>query len=117
MPFPHERLDAYHRAVDALRLARAVPDTLPGGLGDEARQIHNAAASVVRNLCEGASRYKPAEKVQKFEIAAGEAGEAAGAVQALMVLGLGDPELGERFLEMEGRAAAMLTGLIRRHRR
>ncbi len=56
---------------------------------------------MVRNICEGVNRWRPAEKVLKFEIAGGEAGEAAGAVVSLMDCGLGDAELGARFAWLE----------------
>ena len=49
-------------------------------------------------------------------IAAGEAGEAAGAVVSLVDCGLGDAELAAEFLGLEKRVGAMLTGLIKRHR-
>ncbi|MDP6947376.1 MAG: four helix bundle protein, partial [Myxococcota bacterium] len=114
--FPHERLDAWHIARQARKAAFDYSETLPGGFGDEARQINKAAASVVRNICEGANRWKPKEKIQKFEIAAGEAGEAVGAVVSLLDCGLGDPALAQAFVTLEGRVGAMLTGLIRRHR-
>ena len=87
-PFPHERLEAWHRAREARVLALAFTATLPPGFGEEARQINTASASVVRNLCEGAGRWRPAEKVLKFEIASGEASEAAGAVQSLLDCGV-----------------------------
>jgi four helix bundle protein len=115
-PFPHERLDAWHRAREARQLALRYTASLPAGFGDEARQINNAAASVVRNVCEGAGRWRPAEKVLKFEIASGEASESAGAVQSLLDAGLGDAQLGQAFLDLMGRTNAILTGLIRRHR-
>jgi hypothetical protein len=54
--------------------------------------------------------------VLKFEIASGEASEAAGAAQSLLDAGLGDAELGHAFIERMGRTNAILTGLIRRHR-
>lgn len=116
-PFPHERLDAWHVARQARQTALAYTATLPAGFGDEARQINKAAASVVRNICEGASRWRPAEKVHKFEIAGGEAGEAVGAVTSLVDGGLGDEALAAAFIHLQGRVGAMLTGLIRRHRR
>ncbi len=75
-----------------------------------------AAASVLRNTAEGANRYKPLEKVQKFEIAQGEAGEAVAAVESLLDIGVGDGAIAAEFLHIEARAAATLTGLIRRHR-
>ena len=114
--FPHERLDAWHVARQARVGAMNFTRSLPAGHGDEARQINKAAASVVRNLCEGANRWRPAEKVHKFEIAAGEAGEAAGAVVSLVDCGLGDAELAAEFLGLEERVGAMLTGLTTRHR-
>ena len=116
-PFPHERLDAWHIARKARRTALEFTASLPVGFGDEARQINNAAASVVRNIGEGANRWRPAEKVLKFEIAAGEAGEAVSAIVSLQDAGLGDAELARRFCHLEGRVGAMLTGLVRRHRR
>ena len=115
-PFPHERLDAWHLARQARQVALKFTASLPRGFGDEARQINKAAASVVRNISEGASRWRPAEKVLKFEIASGEAGEAVGAVVSLVDGDLGDRRLAARFQYLEGRVAAMLTGLIKRHR-
>jgi four helix bundle protein len=114
--FPHERLDAWHIARQARVAAFRFTKSLPAGHGDEARQINKAAASVVRNLCEGANRWRPAEKAVKFEIASGEAGEAAGAVVSLVDCGLGDTELAAEFLGLEARVGAMLRGLIRKHR-
>jgi four helix bundle protein len=115
--FPHSRLDAWKVACQARQIALDFTASLPPGFGDEARQINKAAASVVRNICEGASRWRAAEKVHKFEIAAGEAGEAVGAVQSLVDCGLGDIALASEFEFLEGRVGAMLTGLIHRHRR
>ena len=115
--FPHARLDVFHLACDARTVAFKFTESLPPGHAEEARQINKSAASVVRNICEGASRWRPAEKVHKFEIASGEAGEAVGAIQSLVDCGLGDVELACEFEHLEGRVGAMLTGLIRRHRR
>ena len=115
-PFPHERLDAWHRAREARQLALAFTASLPPGFGDEARQINNAAGSVVRNTCEGADRWRPLEKVHKFEIAGGEAGEAAGAIQSLLDGRVGEASLGLAAVEALGRVSAILTGLIRKHR-
>ncbi len=69
-----------------------------------------------RNICEGANRWRPAEKAVKCEIAAGECGEAAGAVVSLLDCELGDADLAAEFLALDARVGAMLRGLIRRHR-
>jgi len=116
-PFPHARLDCWYAARQARTIALASTASLPAGFGDEARQINNAAASVVRNVAEGANRFRPAEKVLESEIAAGEAGEAVSAVLSLQDTGLGDEALAQQFCQLEARVGAMLTGLIRRHRR
>ncbi len=116
-PFPHERLDAFHHARHARKLAWRYTRTLPRGFGDEASQINRAAASVVRNLAEGANRYKLREKIQKFEIAQGEAGEVAAAIASLLDIEMGDPALAAGVLAAIGRVGAMLTGLIRHCRR
>jgi four helix bundle protein len=113
-PFPHERLDAWHIARRARKTALEFTASLPAGFGDEARQINNAAASVVRNIGEGANRWRPAEKVLKFEIAAGEA---VSAIISLQDSGRGDSALARQFCQLEARVGAMLTGLVRRHRR
>ncbi len=113
-PFPHERLVAWQVARQARTAALEYTASLPRGFGDESRQINNAAASVVRNICEGAGRWKPADKIYRFEIANGEASEAAGAVVSLLDANLGDDVLAERFLALERRTAALITGLIKR---
>jgi four helix bundle protein len=115
-PFPHERLDAWHIARQARETVPAFTASLPAGFGDEARQINNAAASVIRNIAEGANRWRPEEKVLKFEIAAGEAGEAVSAVISLRDVGHGDGALAAQSCQLEARVGAMPTGLIRRHR-
>jgi four helix bundle protein len=114
--FPHERLDVWHVARQARVLAFRFTSSLPPGHADEARQINRAAASVVRNICEGANRWRPAEKAVKFEIASGECGEAAGAVVSLVDCGLGDRDLAAELVALEARVGAMLRGLIRLHR-
>ncbi len=116
-PFPHERLVAWRVARQARAAALEYTASLPRGYGDERRQINNAAASVVRNICEGAGRWQPADKIYRFEIANGEASEAAGSVVSLLDANLGDDVLAARFLHLERRTAALITGLIKRQRR
>jgi len=114
---PYQRLDAFEIACQARKVGLAFTQSLPRGFGGEAQQINRASASVVRNLCEGAGRWRPAEKILKFEIASGEVSEAVGAVQSLTDCGLGDVALAVEFETLQGRVGAMLTGLIKRQRR
>ncbi len=71
---------------------------------------------MVRNIGEGAQRFKPGDKIYKFEVASGEAGEAVSAILSLRDLELGDPQLAAEVEHLMGRVGAMLTGLIRRQR-
>ena len=93
MTLPHERLDAWHVARSARKLAFAFTQSLPPGHAAERVQINQAAASVVRNIAEGASRWQKRDKAHRFEIANGEAAEAVSAVQSLLDCGLGDFDL------------------------
>jgi four helix bundle protein len=111
------RLDAWHRAREARQLALQYTASLPPGFGEESRQINKAAGSVVRNICEGAGRWRPAEKVLKFEIATGEAAETAGAVQSLLDVPIGEVALGQQCIDRMRQTSAILGGLIRRQRR
>ena len=115
--FPHEKLDAFHLARDAYVQILKLVETVPRGFGDDTRQLRKAAGSVVRNICEGAGRFKPLEKVQKYETAAGEVVEAAGTIHLLLAAGVADPDVAAEALRLLGRTNATLTGLVRRHRR
>ncbi len=115
-PFPQARLDAWHVARQARVSAFRFTESLPSGFSTEKHQIKDASASVVRNIGEGAQRFKPGDKIYKFEVASGEAGEAVSAILSLRDLELGDPQLAAEVEHLMGRVGAMLTGLIRRQR-
>ncbi len=114
--FPHERLDVWHVARKARKVAYQFTLSLPRGFAHERHQINDASASVVRNIGEGAQRYKPGDKIQAFETASGEAGEAVSAVVSCTDIGVGDVDLATELEALMGRVNAMLTGLIRRQR-
>ncbi len=116
-PFPHTRLDAWHIARQARKVAYQFTLSMPKGFAQERHQINDAAASVVRNIAEGASRYQPGDKIHRFEIAAGEVGEAVSAVLSCTDIGVGDQALAAELEVLMGRVAAMLTGLIQRQRK
>ena len=115
--FPHERLDAWHIAREARKAAYQFTLSMPKGFARERRQINDASASVVRNIGEGAQRYKPGDKIQAFETASGEAGEAVSAVISCVDIGIGDEVLASEVEVLMGRVTAMLTGLIKRQRK
>jgi four helix bundle protein len=113
--FPRERLDAYQVALEALVVATELANQLPRGSAKDGKQMVDAAASVVRNIAEGAGRWGSGEKRAKFSIARGEAGETASCAQYLATTGALTWLQALRLIHLEDRVAAMLTGLIKRH--
>ncbi len=114
-PFPHHRLDAYHRAVDLLTGVHTAQQRIPRGHRPLADQLVRAATSVALNLGEGANRYGTGEKRACFSRARGECGEVAVAIEIAVALGFIPAADAAQLLELAGRVAAMLTRLIQRH--
>ncbi len=75
-----------------------------------------AAGSTVLNIAESANRFTAGQKRQRFTEARGECGEVAAASELLATLGLVPDEEAAGLQHTASRVAAMLTGLIRRHR-
>ncbi len=115
-PFPHHRLDAYHRAAELLGLVDTAQKRIPRGYRQLADQLLRAATSIVLNLGEGANLFGAGEKRAAFSRARGECGEVAVAIEVAAMLGF-VPKTDElEMLELAGRVGAMLTRLIQRHR-
>ena len=64
MPFDHEKLDVYHRALDALELCDRVGAMLPPGRAGVRDQLDRASTSVVANIAEGAGEFSRPEKAR-----------------------------------------------------
>ncbi|MCA1829658.1 MAG: four helix bundle protein [Myxococcales bacterium] len=72
-----------------------------------------AAQSACLNTAEGNGRAAPADRRRVFAIARGEATEAAGAVQIAAISGQCSEEAAAEARRLDGRTAALLSGLIR----
>jgi four helix bundle protein len=64
-----QRLDAYQRAIEFLALVYDIVAELPRGKADCADQLMRSAASVVRNIAEGAGRWSEADSASRYKIA------------------------------------------------
>ena len=115
-PFPHQRLDAYHAARELLGQVHAITGRIPRGHRSLADQLQRAATSVALNLGEGANRLTSGEKRACFSRARGEAGEVAVAIDIAHMLRMVPEDEAAKAMALAGRVAAMLTGLIQRHR-
>jgi len=112
--FAHERLDAYHVALELFRRVEQMP--LPKGHADLRDQLRRATAATVRHIAEAANRTHPRDKAARFIVAQGECGECAAVLEMAEVLGLAPVGRLRVLRRLAGRVGAMLTGLIRRQR-
>jgi len=105
----HEKLIAWQVACDLLRVVRdaRIADL---GLRDQAMR---AAQSACLNIAEANGRVAPADRRRVFAIARGEATEAAAAVQVAAMAGKCSERAADEARRLGGRAAALLSGLVR----
>jgi four helix bundle protein len=113
-PFPHQRLDAYHVAMQLRDGVEQLARELPRGNADLKDQVRRAASAIVRNIAEGANRLSPRDKIARFNIAQGECGECDASLEMVQRDGLGEPSRLEELRLLTARVRAMLCGLIRR---
>ena len=63
MDLDHERLDAYHLALDFLVLGSEIIEGLPRGRSHLSDQFSRASLSIVLNLAEGAGKHSKPDKL------------------------------------------------------
>jgi len=105
----HEKLIAWQVACELLRVVRNAGIRDPK-LRDQAMR---AAQSACLNIAEANGRVAPADRRRVFAIARGEATEAAAAVQIAAMSGQCAEQAANEARRLGGRAAALLSGLIR----
>lgn len=108
--FAHHRLDAYQVAREALRIGHALAATFPRGHATLADQLRRALLGAFLQLVEAAAR-TGADRTNRFRCARGEANEAAGAIDAAVVVGVVRAEEVVELLVLLDRLCAMLTRL------
>ena len=108
--FDHERLDAFHVALDAMVLGDAIGRGLPRGYGNLSDQLRRALSGAYLQTSEGAARLG-ADRANRFRVARAEAGEAAAALTGLVRLGVVDAAKAEPVMQLLRRLAAMLGKL------
>ena len=106
----HEKLIAWQVACELLRVVRDAHIS-DAKLRDQAMR---AAQSACLNIAEANGRVAPADRRRVFAIARGEAAEAVAAVQIAALSGQCDAGSADDARRHGARAAALLSGLIRR---
>jgi four helix bundle protein len=113
--FEHHGLDAFEVALEALEQGDAIVRSLPRGYGTLADQLRRALQGAYLQTIEAVAR-SGADRLSRFRCARAEAGEAAGALEAIARLGLAAQAEVDLVLELLWRLCAMLhrLGKLRR---
>ena len=106
--FAHHSLDAFGVILEALRLGDAI--ALPRGYSKLADQLRRALLGAYLQFTEGAAR-EGADRSSRLRCARAEAGEAAAALEAVIVLGLAPEAKVEPVIVLLDRFCAMVTRL------
>ena len=112
-PFPHEKLRACPVALSLIADVRSVADAIPKGHRQLADQMLRAATSVALNLGEGANRLHPKEQAQRYNIARGECGGLAVALDISRALGFADSRKVELVKSKAASVYSRLTVLLK----
>jgi four helix bundle protein len=93
-PPPHERLEAYRKALDAAMLLHGVATAIPLHRPDLRDQLNRASASVVLNLAEGAAEYAAAEKARFYRMSRRSAAECLAILDLIEMASPSPPQAG-----------------------
>ncbi len=110
----HEKLDAYHIAIEFVILSDVVIEHLPRGRGYLSDQLQRAALSIPLNIAEGAGEYAIDEKVRFYRMAKRSATECAGILDVCRKLRLLEEQKYLQGCELLARIVSILTKMARR---
>lgn len=113
--FDHDKLDAYHAAIDFFAIANQVVSELPRGRSKLADQLSRAALSISANIAEGAGEYSSDAKASFYRIACRSATECAAILDASKRVDLVSEQLHAEGRALLLRIVSMLTKLAKRH--
>ena len=115
--FAHERLDAYHVALEMVAGVETLVADFPRGHSELKDQLRRSASSVVRNIAEGANRWPARDKASRFVSAHGECGECHASLAIALAIGVITKSQFRPLVTLADRVAAMPSGLIQREMR
>jgi len=113
MPFDHEKLDVYHRALDALELSDRIGGMLPPGRSGVRDQLDRASTSVVANIAEGAGEFSRPEKARFYRMARRSAVEVVAWLDITRRRNEADRSTVDRAIDLYEAIVAMLVRLIK----
>lgn len=111
----HEKLDAYHIAIEFVMFSDAFIKHLPRGRGYLSDQLQRAALSIPLNVAEGAGEYAIDEKARFYRMAKRSATECAGILDVCRKLQLLDEQRYIKGRELLVRIVSILTKMAQRN--
>jgi four helix bundle protein len=115
--FDHEKLDAYHAAIEFVGLANQIVEQLPAGRAYFKDQLARAALSICNNTAEGAGEFRRKDKARFYRMACRSATECAAMLDVCRKLELAaDAEI-RQGREILLRVVSMLTRLAKVHQK
>lgn len=110
--FEFQKLEVYQRALELKPIISRIVDQLPPGNGDLRSQLRRAERSIRLNIAEGAGKYRPGGKAERYRTARGSANECAAGLDEVMTFDLADRALTLEAMGLLHRIVAMLTKVI-----
>ena len=83
MPFSHEKLKAYQRAIEFVSWSHPLIESLPASASVR-NQLDRASTSVPLNLAEGNGKFSTRDRARYFQIACGSALESAACLDVIV---------------------------------
>ncbi|TVP75918.1 MAG: four helix bundle protein [Puniceicoccaceae bacterium] len=112
IPFDHEKLRTYQRALDFVDFAGVLLETLPKGLAAYA-QLDRASTSIPLNIAEGNGKFSSRDRCRFFDISRGSALECAAVLDVLVRRKKVDQKLTDEGKVILVEVVSLLVGLIR----
>jgi four helix bundle protein len=112
--FGHERLNAYHTAIQFVGEASSLISQLPTGHSSLAQQLYRASISIPLNIAEGAGEFRKKEKARFYRMALRSATECAAILDVCKALELAKLQTIKRGRQLLSQIVAMLTSMAKR---
>ena len=110
--FGHERFEAYQIAIQFLRIALELVESVPPGYSVVKDQLKRAALSVPLNIAEGSGKNTGSDRKRYYAIARGSAMECAAICDVVILIGPTDTQKAHEAKKLLRSVVAILTTVL-----
>jgi four helix bundle protein len=112
VPFAHERLDVYQKAIEFVTWGQILLNSLPPGAAARG-QLERASTSIPLNIAEGNAKRSRRDRARYWQISLGSTLECAAILDVLVARGLKSTQEVSEGKQILDRVAAMLMALLK----